>query len=156
MTEKLYFNFMQDMFNSATAKARGINNTTNDPRILTNLLNLIWYCLNPLRVLLGLPVIIECAYRCPELNTILNGASTGHPEGYCADIKVNGWSQEKLFYKIIGFIREGKLEVDQLIWERDSNCVHISFRLNNNRHQIKIRDIVTVNGKKVYKYTDIK
>ena len=155
MTEKLYFNFIQDMFNSATAKANGINNTTSDPRILTNLLNLIWYCLNPLRILLGVPVVVECAYRCPKLNELLGGAPTGHPEGYCADIKVNGWSQEKLFYIILGFVRQGKIEVDQLIWEKDSNCVHISYRFGNNRHQTKIRTAKTVNGKKVYTYTDV-
>ena len=150
MTEKLYFNFLSDMFNSDTAKRNGINNTTSDPRILTNLLNLIWYCLNPARVLLGVPVIVECAYRCPKLNTLLKGAKTGHPEGYCADIKVNGWSQEKLFNTLRGFVMAGKLEVDQLIWEKDSNCVHIGFRLGNNRHEILIRTYDIKNKKFVY------
>ena len=150
MVEKLYFNFMQDMFNSSTAKQYGINNTTSDPIILTNLLNLIWYCLNPARVLLGVPIIVECAYRCPKLNKILKGASTGHPEGYCADIKVNGWTQEKLFNTLVGFIKAGKLEVDQLIWEKDSNCIHIAFRLGNNRHEILIRTYDTKNKKYVY------
>lgn len=149
MVDKLYFTFLSDLFNSDTAKAHGIKNTTNDPRILTNLLYLVWYCLNPLRVLLGVPIIIECAYRCPALNKILNGAATGHPEGYCADIRVSGWTQEKLFYRIIDFIKLGKIEVDQLIWERDSNCVHISYRLNNNRHEIKIRTKTSA-GKYVY------
>ena len=154
MTEKLYFNFVQDMFNSVTAKKNGINNTTNDPHILTNLLNLIWYCLNPLRVILKVPIIVECAYRCPALNKILNGAPTGHPQGYCADIKVNGWTQEKLFYSIVDIVRSGKIEVDQLIWEKDSNCVHIAFRLGNNRGQILIRTYDTKNKK--YVYTDLK
>lgn len=146
---KLYFNFISDLFNSEIAKKHGIKNTTNDPRILTNLLNLVWYCLNPLRILLGLPVIVECAYRCPDLNKLLNGANTGHPEGYCADIRVNGMTQEQLFYKIIEFIKLGKLEVDQLIWEKDTNCVHISYRHGNNRHQIMIRNLAC--GKFVYK-----
>ena len=150
MTEKLYFNFIQDMFNSATAKANGIKNTTDDPRILTNLLNLIWYCLNPIRVLLGVAVIVECAYRCPKLNELLGGAPTGHPEGYCADIKVNGWSQEKLFYKLAEFVKTGKIEVDQLIWEKDSNCVHVGYRLGNNRHEILIRTINAQTKKYVY------
>lgn len=145
---KLYFNFISDLFNSETAKKHGIKNTTNDPRILTNLLYLVWYCLNPLRILLGLPVIVECAYRCPALNNLIKGAATGHPEGYCADIKVNGMTQKELFYKIIEFIKAGKLEVDQLIWEQDTNCIHISYRLGNNRHQIMIRKVVQ--GKFVY------
>lgn len=148
MTDKLYFDFINDLFNSATAKARGINNTTNDPKILTRLMQLTWYCLNPFRKWLGKPVIVECAYRCNDLNVILGGASTGHPEGYCADIKVNGMTQEKLFYKIIEAIKAGVIEVDQLIWEKDSNCVHVGYRHNNNRHQIMIR--TKVNNKFVY------
>lgn len=47
MSEKLYFDFVNDMFNSSTAKERGIDNTANNPQMLTNLLNLIWYLLNP-------------------------------------------------------------------------------------------------------------
>ena len=93
MAEKLYFDFVNDMFNSSTAKARGIDNTTSNPQILTNLLNLIWYLLNPIRILLGVPVIVVCAYRCHALNVIFNGASTGHPQGYCADIMVKGWTK---------------------------------------------------------------
>lgn len=147
--ENLYFDFVNDMFNSATAKARGINNTTNSPVILTRLLHLIWYLLNPLRVLLGVPVTVECAYRCPALNKILGGASSGHPEGYCADIKVNGWTQEKLFNDIVKLIRCGKIkEFDQLIWEKDSNCVHISYKHKNNRKQIMTR--TKQNGRFIY------
>nr|DAJ74736.1 MAG TPA: peptidase [Caudoviricetes sp.] len=147
--ETLYFDFENDMFNSDTAKALRINNATNNPKILTRLLQLIWYMLNPLRVFLGVPIIIECAYRCPALNKILGGASTGHPEGYCADIKVNGWTQEKLFNEIVKLIRCGKIkEYDQIIWEKDSNCVHVSYRHKNNRKQIKTR--TKQNGKLVY------
>lgn len=147
--EKLYFDFTNDMFNSATAKARGINNTTNNPVILTRLLQLIWYLLNPLRTLLGVPVTVDCAYRCPALNIILRGAETGHPEGYCADILVKGWTQEKLFNEILNLVRCGKIkEWDQIIWEKDSNCVHVSYRYGNNRKQIMIR--TEQNGKFVY------
>ena len=147
--EKLYFDFTNDMFNSATAKERGINNTTNNPVVLTRLLHLIWYLLNPLREFLGAPVTVDCAYRCPILNKIFGGAATGHPEGYCADILVKGWTQEKLFNEILNLIRCGKIkEWDQIIWEKDSNCVHVSYRYGNNRKQIMTR--TKQNGKFVY------
>lgn len=150
MTEKLYFDFVNDLFNSDTAKKRGIKNTTDNPRILTNLLNLVWYLLNPLRVLLGVPIIIECAYRCHALNIIFGGASTGHPEGYCADIRVKGWTQEKLFKKIVELVRSGKItEYDQIIWEQDSNCVHLSYRHGSNRKEILVRSL---DENKRYKY----
>ena len=152
MTEKLYFDFENDLFNSATAKRNGINNTTSDPKILSRLLYLTWYLLNPLRVLIGLPIIVECAYRCFDLNTILKGAKTGHPEGYCADIKVSGWTQEKLFYTILNFIKTKKItEFDQIIWEKDSNCIHVSYRHGNNRKEVLIR--TCTNG--VYLYTRV-
>ena len=138
--DKLYFDFVNDLFNSEIAKRNNINNTTNNPIILTRLLYLVWYLLNPLRCLLGVPVIIECAYRCEELNEILKGSKTGHPEGYCADIKVSGWTQEKLFYKILEFIKLKKItEWDQIIWEKDTNCIHVSYKHNNNRKQVLIR-----------------
>ena len=108
MSEKLYFDFVNDMFNSSTAKERGIDNTTSNPQILTNLLYLIWYLLNPIRIFLGVPIIVVCAYRCHALNVIFNGASTGHPQGYCADIMVKGWTQEKLFNKIVELVRAKK------------------------------------------------
>lgn len=149
---KLYFDFENDLFNSATAKARGIKNTTSDPIILTHLMQLVFYCLNPFRTWLNKPVIVECAYRCDQLNTILGGASTGHPQGYCADIRVNGMPQEQLFHKFIECIKSGIVEVDQLIWEKDSNCLHVGYRHNNNRHQIKVR--TKVNNKFIY--TDYK
>lgn len=151
MADKLFFDFVNDMFNSDTAKSNGINNTTNNPQILTNLLYLIWYLLNPLRILLGVPIIVECAYRCHALNVILGGSSTGHPQGYCADISVNGWSQEKLFKKIVEQVKAGKItEFDQIIWEQDSNCVHLGYRHGNNRKQILIR-YKDKDGKLVYK-----
>ncbi len=146
---KLYFDFINDLFNSETAKRNGINNTTSDPVILTHLLQLVWYCLNPLRVLIGLPITVECAFRCKRLNEILKGAATGHPEGYCADLSVKGWTQEKLFNTIREFAKQGKIEYDQLIWEKDSNCLHIGYRHGNNRKQTMIRTI-DKNGKFVY------
>ena len=136
--DKLYFDF-NELFHSDIAKERGINNTTSSPTILTRLTQLVFYCLNPLRQKLGLPISIECAYRCAKLNEILKGAATGHPEGYCADIKVSGMTQVQLF----DFIRKLGIEYDQLILEhnKDGDCVHIGYRHNNNRKQTMVRDI---------------
>lgn len=152
--EKLYFNFVNDMFNSATAKANKINNTTSDPKILTNLLNLIWYCLNIIRVMAGIPIYVECAFRCPALQTLLGGENSerGHNAGCCADLSTNGkWTQEKLFYFIYDLFKKGVIEYDQLILEKnkDGDCVHIGFCLGNNRRQTMVRTI-DKNGKFVY------
>ena len=148
MKDRLYFDFVNDLFNSAIAKNRGINNTTSNPLVLTRLMQLTYYVLNPFRTWLGKPVIVESGYRCKDLNIILGGSDSGHPEGYCADIVVKGMTQEQLFLKVVECFRAGIIEIDQLIWEQDSNCVHIGYRHNNNRHQIMVRK--KVNDKFVY------
>ena len=55
-------------------------------------------------------------------------------------MKVNGWTQEKLFKTIVDFIRQKKItEFDQIIWEKDSNCLHVSYKHANNRKELLIR-----------------
>lgn len=147
MTKKLNFTF-QEFFNSDIAKKYGINNTTTNPVHLTNWMNLVVFCLQPIRNKLGKPINITGAFRSTALVKKLNSATTGHPDGECADMTVNGMTQKALFYFIIDMYKNGEIEYDQLIWEQDSNCVHIGYRLSGNRKQTMIRKIV--NGKYVY------
>ena len=100
MKDKLYFDFVNDLFNSAIAKNRGINNTTSNPLVLTRLMQLTYYVLNPFRTWLGKPVIVESGYRCKDLNIILGGSDSGHPEGYCADIVVTDDNLAELASKL--------------------------------------------------------
>lgn len=144
---KLYFDFYE-MFHSDTAEKFGWDNTTNNPDILTNIMNLIYYVLNPLREKLGKPIYIESGYRCEKLRAYLGGARTGHPEGMCADLKVKGMTQLALFE----FIRKSGIEYDQLIIEYNGDkgvCIHIGYNKGNNRKQTLVRTIN--NGKYVYK-----
>lgn len=143
MGNKLNFTF-EEFFKSDIAKANGIDNTTKDPRHLNNWMNLVCYCLQPIRdhivnSKLGTCLIIEGAYRCPKLVNILKSSKTGHPDGECADIRVPNLSQEKLFTIIVDMFKSGKIEYDQLIWEKDSNCIHIGYRGPNNRKETLIR-----------------
>ena len=134
---KLYFNFTE-LFHSDIAKANGINNTTNDLKVLTNLLNLLFYLLNPLREKLGKPIKIDCAYRSPALNAKIGGTSSprGHSSGCCADLIIDGMTKQAQF----DFIRKSGLEYDQLIWEQDNNCIHVGYVHGDNRKQTMIRD----------------
>ena len=98
---------------------------------LDNMLNLIFYVLQPLRDKLGKPIIITSGYRCPRLNQAVGGVKNSqHLEGKAVDIVVNGMTISAL----ITFIVHSGIEFDQLINEK--NWVHISFNKNHNRHQV--------------------
>lgn len=132
---------ISELIKSDTAAKYNINNMP-DIYSLDNMLNLIWYCLQPLRDKLGKPIIITNGFRCfalwKKLNDLgLNPSKTSqHLKGQAADLVVNGMTQEALF----NFIKKAGVEFDQLIWEQDNNCVHISFVKGKNRKQILIRD----------------
>ena len=132
---------ISELIKSDTAARYNINNMP-DIYSLDNMLNLIWYCLQPLRDKLGKPIIITNGFRCfalwKKLNDLgLNPSKTSqHLKGQAADLVVNGMTQEALF----NFIKKSGVEFDQLIWEQDNNCVHISFVKGKNRKQILIRD----------------
>lgn len=132
---------ISELIKSDTAARYNINNMP-DIYNLDNMLNLIWYCLQPLRDKLGKPIIITNGFRCfalwKKLDDLgLNPSKTSqHLKGQAADLVVNGMTQEALF----NFIKKSGVEFDQLIWEQDNNCVHISFVKGKNRKQILIRD----------------
>lgn len=113
-----------------------------DINSLDNMLELICYCLQPLRDKLGKPIIITNGFRSYTLWKKLDelgykpSKTSQHLKGQAADLIVNGMTQEALF----NFIKKAGIEFDQLIWEQDNNCVHISFVKGKNRKQVLIRD----------------
>ncbi len=132
---------ISELIHSDTAVKYNINNMP-DINALDNLLDLIFYCLNPLRECLKKPVIITNGYRSYTLWKKLQemgyspAKTSQHLLGQAADLKVKGMTQEELF----NFIRACGVEYDQLIWEQDNNCVHISYVRGHSRHEALIRD----------------
>lgn len=121
---------ISELVHSDTANKFRINNTPN-MYALDNMLNLIFYVLQPLRDKLGKPIIITSGYRCPRLNQAVGGVKNSqHLEGQAVDIIVKGMSTRDL----IAFILKSGIEFDQLINEK--SWVHISFYKNHNRHQV--------------------
>ena len=62
---------ISELIKSDTAAKYNINNMP-DIYSLDNMLNLIWYCLQPLRDKLGKPIIITNGFRCFALWKKLN------------------------------------------------------------------------------------
>lgn len=145
MSKVLNFTF-QEFFKSDEAKRLGLANTTTNPVHLNNWMNLVVFCLQPIRnkivsSKLGPYLNIEGAFRCAKLVEIKHWSKTGHPDGECADLSVPGVSSEKLFYFIYDMKKKNEIDYDQLIWEKDTNCVHIGYRGDKCRHQTMIRTV---------------
>lgn len=107
----------------------------NNPSIAVcdNLLNLVFYVLQPLRNKLGKPIVINSAFRCPGLNShpkIKGAKNSQHLIGQAADIIVKGMTPYNLWI----YIQNSGIEYDQCILEFNS-WVHISFNKGHNRKQ---------------------
>ena len=80
------------------------------------------------------PITVNSAYRCPELNAAVKGSkSSQHMKGEAADIDTGDRQQNKLLFE---FIRKN-LPYDQLIDESNFAWVHVSYRADGaNRKQM--------------------
>ena len=130
---------MEELYASATAKAKGINNKPNAQQMI-NLVYLCAYVLEPLRVAMKEPIKIGSGFRCEALNKAVGGVSNSqHMKGQAVDLCIDG--DMKKGKKWFEYIRKN-LPFDQLIWEHNakgSYWVHVSFvyyDFGRNRRQV--------------------
>lgn len=122
---------ISELIYSETAIIKSINNMP-DINSLDNLLDLIFYCLQPIRDKLNEPMIITSGFRCKEINKLVGGAyNSQHLYGQAADFVVKKYTPSQIIEKI----KKSNIEFDQLINEYNK-WVHISFNKGRNRHQI--------------------
>ena len=122
---------ISEFIESDVAKKNSINNFP-DIQSLDNILNLIVFCMQPIRDLINAPVIITSGYRSASVNKLVLGANNSqHLTGQAADFIVKGMSPSE----IITVIKNSKIEFDQLINEYNS-WVHVSYSGVKNRNQI--------------------
>lgn len=109
---------------SATAEARGIDNTPSEDHL--DALRRLAEHLELVRALLGHPVIITSGYRSPELNKAVQGSSTSsHSHGLAADFHCPGYGSD---FDVCRRIAASRLKFDQLIFEQaNSTWVHLGF-----------------------------
>lgn len=123
---------ISELIKSDKAKQKGIRNMPSITQV-DNMLNLIVYCLQPVRDLLNKPMIISSGFRSPELNKLVGGvANSQHLEGKAADFTVPGETVSGIIFKI----QTSNIEYDQLINEYNK-WVHISFNKGHNRKQYR-------------------
>ena len=115
---------------SDTAERHGLKNTP-DINSLDNLLELIFYVLQPIREVLKKPMIITSGFRSVEVNKLVGGVGNSqHLYGQAADFVVNDMSPAQ----VVEFIKKSGIEYDQLLNEYDQ-WVHVSYNKGHNRRQ---------------------
>ncbi len=124
---KLSNNFSLDEFLlSQTAERHGINMSPTD-EVIGNLQMLVEDVLQPLRDLVGSPLVISSGYRPIELNTRIGGSKTSaHVSGRAADFRVIGMEP----YAVCEILRDEGLPYDQNIHEF-GRWTHIGIAKNN-------------------------
>ena len=130
---------MEELYASATATAKGINNKPSVQQMI-NLVYLTAYVLEPLRVAMNEPIKIGSGFRCQQLNKAVGGVyNSQHMKGQAADLCIDGDIQKGR--KWFNYIKN-HLPFDQLIWEHNSKgtyWVHVSFvypDFGKNRHKV--------------------
>jgi hypothetical protein len=130
---------IEELYASATAKAKGISNKPNVQQTI-NLVYLTAYVLEPLRVAMNEPIKIGSGFRCQALNKAVGGVyNSQHLKGQAVDLCIDG--DLKKGKKWFDYIRKN-LPFDQLIWEHNSKgsyWVHVSYvypDFGRNRRQV--------------------
>lgn len=131
---------IEELYASATAKAKGIDNKPNVQQMI-NLVYLAAYVLEPLRDAMNEPIKIGSGFRSKALNKAVGGVNNSqHMKGQAADLCIDG--DIKKGRKWFEYIRKN-LPFDQLIWEKNpktGSCwVHVSYvykDFGKNRHQV--------------------
>ena len=132
---------LSEFVRSETAARLGIDNSINDPEIISNIRNLCERVLEPLRAFTGCPIIINSGYRCPRLNAAVGGSKRSqHMKGEACDIRITDAATGDRWYS---WMKEN-LPYDQLIKERAHKSsgtfwIHVSLRRDEakNRRQAK-------------------
>lgn len=132
-----YFSLAELTKSSATAR-HGIDNTPPQQAIWA-LERLCVEVLDPLRSLLGRPIVVNSGYRSPEVNKLIGGSATSqHCKGEAADIECPGVSNLALALQI----ERSAFPFDQLILEFHdvgddaSGWVHVSHCGAKNRKEV--------------------
>lgn len=128
---------LEECLHSQDAISRNIDNSTDDPKIIENIKNVVMHILQPVRDKFG-PYSPSSVYRCPKLNAAIGGVATSqHCFGEAADFKIWGIAN----YEVAKWIADN-LTFDQLILEFpvkdkiNAGWIHASWSNARLRHEV--------------------
>lgn len=131
-----YFSIAEFLCSDAAEKYQ-VSNIPSDEEllaVLTNINALVNNVLDPLRAMIGRPIIITSGYRSKQVNELVGGSKTSqHLTGKAADIHVQGYTpqQMEIVYRAI----QTYYDFDQLIFYTSKNIIHISWNGDKNRRE---------------------
>lgn len=131
-----YFSY-SEFFKSDVAEKHQVVNIPDDAQlsqVLGNIKALVSNVLDPLRVMIGRPIIITSGYRSKRVNELVGGSIfSQHMSGKAADIHVQGYTpqQMEVVYQTIQMC----YDFDQLILYPYKNIIHISWNGDKNRQE---------------------
>lgn len=107
---------------SATASARGIDNTPPEP-IIRNLTRLAQFNEEVRAVLGGVPMAISSGYRCEQLNKAVGGSkNSAHLDGLANDFTAPAFGTP---LEVCQALDKSPLDFDQLIYEHSAAAVWV-------------------------------
>lgn len=131
-----YF-ILAEFLYSDTANKHQVTNIPCDEELLAVLNNinaLVDNVLDPLRAMIGSPIIITSGYRCQRVNELVGGSKTSqHLLGKAADFHVQGYTPQQMdvVYQTIQMY----YDFDQLIFYPSKNIIHVSWNGDKNRQK---------------------
>lgn len=131
-----YFSY-SEFFKSDVAEKHQVVNIPDDAQlsqVLGNIKALVSNILDPLRAMIGRPIIITSGYRSKRVNELVGGSIfSQHMSGKAADIHVQGYTPEQMgmVYSTIQMY----YDFDQLILYPYKNIIHISWNGDKNRQE---------------------
>lgn len=139
--------WLREFIRSGTAERLGLDNVPTE-EVIGNLKHLCETVLEPLRVAMGEPIVINSGYRSPPVNKAVGGvANSQHIKGEAADIRIprcrdgdtgsdvdKGYDLDKgrRYFEFI----VGQCDYDQCLYEHDrqgNRWIHVSCRRKGNR-----------------------
>ena len=113
---------IRELTRSETAARLGIDNTPPADAV-ENMRRLIRDVLDPAREMLGMPVIVNSGYRCPELNRAVGGVPRSyHLAGRAADLNTGTADGNRRLFEILKMLPHV-----ELIWERGGTWIHVAY-----------------------------
>lgn len=136
----------REFFRSSTAKKLGIDNTSQDPKIYSNIEYLAKHILQPVREHFDGPIRISSGYRCPQLNAAVGGSPASfHAFGCAADIEPLKADATFTVRDIFDFIYNSLPYTELIAEELPNGWVHVA--LHKGREHEKQLKYKLVGGK---------
>lgn len=143
-----------ELTHSNTAVARGIS---NEPIAIhkDNLIEAANKLFQPVRDLLGHPMVISSGYRSEAVNKAVGGSSSSaHSVGYAIDFSCKGFGSTTEIAKfLVKELYTNKLGFDQLILEfpdTDSTWIHLGYKSPSDAQRHQVLTAKKVNGRTMY------